>query len=105
MNTNELMTEVGDANLTYMMLVQKMVRADKDSAIFRLGISSELADILESLTPAQILKLAASNMLLCRFRFEDHLILDMLTGYTKNRPMRQSHATILMAGQPVEAIA
>jgi flagellar transcriptional activator FlhD len=64
-----------------------------------LGISQDVADLIETLTPAQILKLASSGMLVSRFRFDDGLVLNMLTSYTKDRALAQSHAAILMAGQ------
>ena len=49
----ELTTEIKELNLTYLMLAQQMVRTDKDMAIFRLGISKDIAEILEVLTPAR----------------------------------------------------
>jgi flagellar transcriptional activator FlhD len=105
MKANELTTEIKDFNLTYLMLAQQMVIADKDMAIFRLGISKDIADILEVLTPGQILKLANSNMMLCRIRFDDNLVFGMLANYTKDKLMAQSHTAILLAGQPVEEIS
>jgi flagellar transcriptional activator FlhD len=105
MKANELTAEIKDLNLTYLMLAQQMVIADKDMAIFRLGISKDIADILEVLTPGQILKLANSNMMLCRIRFDDNLVFGMLANYTKDKLMAQSHAAILFAGQPVEEIS
>jgi flagellar transcriptional activator FlhD len=105
MKANELTAEIKDLNLTYLMLAQQMVIADKDMAIFRLGISKDIADILEVLTPGQILKLANSNMMLCRIRFDDNLVFGMLANYTKDKLMAQSHATILFSGQPVEQIS
>jgi flagellar transcriptional activator FlhD len=44
-------------------------------------------------------------MMLARFRFDDGAILGMLTNNNKDRALAQSHAAILMAGQPVEEIA
>jgi flagellar transcriptional activator FlhD len=44
-------------------------------------------------------------MLVSRFRFDDGVVLNMLTSYTKDRALAQSHAAILMAGQAVEAFA
>ncbi len=105
MNTNAMVAEIRDANLGYLMLAQQMVRADKPTAIFRLGISNEIAEIIDGLNNAQILKLAGTNMMLARFRFDDGAILGMLTNYTKDRAQSQSHAAILMAAQPVEEIA
>ncbi|HTD06498.1 MAG: flagellar transcriptional regulator FlhD [Pseudomonadota bacterium] len=104
MTQNDMMAEIRDANLSYLMLAQQMIRADKATAIFRLGIGKEIADLIEGLNNAQILKLAGSNMMLARFRFEDSAILCMLTNYNKERALAHSHAAILMAGQPVEEI-
>ncbi|MEO8417576.1 MAG: flagellar transcriptional regulator FlhD [Methylophilaceae bacterium] len=100
MTDSDMMMEIRDANLNYLMLAQQMIRADKATAIFRLGISKEIAELLEGLSNAQLIKLAVSNMMLARFRFEDSTILGMLTKYNKDKAI--SHATILMAGQPVE---
>lgn len=102
MKTSELTTEIKEFNLTYLMLAQQMVRIDKDMAIFRLGINQETADILAVLTPGQILKLSNSNMLLCRMRFDDSLVFGLLANYSKDKTMAQSHATILLAGQPAQ---
>lgn len=105
MKANEMTTEIKELNLTYLMLAQQMVLIDKDMALFRLGISKDIADILEVLTPGQILKLSNSNMMLCRIRFDDSLIFGMLANYNKAKTMAQSHAAILLAGQPAEEIA
>jgi len=105
MKSSELTTEIKELNLTYLMLAQQMVIADKDMAIFRLGISRDIADILEVLTPGQILKLSSSNMMLCRIRFDDNLVFGMLANYNKGKAMAQSHAAIIMAGQAVEEIS
>jgi flagellar transcriptional activator FlhD len=105
MTANDMMAEIRDANLSYLMLAQQMIRADKASAIFRLGVGQEIADLIESMSNAQILKLAGSSMMLARFRFDDGAILGMLTNNNKDRALAQSHAAILMAGQPVEEIA
>lgn len=105
MNMNDMMADIRDANLSYLMLAQQMVRADRATAIFRLGISADLADLIDHLSPAQIVKLASSNMMLARFRFDDASILGMLTSHSKERSLSQTHATILMAAQPVEEIA
>ncbi len=105
MNTNQIHEEIKETNLSYMMLAQQMIRDDKASAIFRLGVNDELAELIVGLSPAQMLKMAASNMLLCRFRFDERLLLNMITDYNKDRMMSQTHTTILMAGQPAELLA
>ena len=71
MKLDEMMEEMRDVNINYLMLAQSMIQHDKTTAVFRLGISQDVADLIEALTPAQILKLAASGMLVSRFRFDD----------------------------------
>jgi len=105
MNTNQMHEEIKEANLSYMLLAQQMIRDDKAGAIFRLGVSEELSELIVGLSPAQLLKMASSSMLLCRFRFDERLLLNMITDYNKDRMMSQAHAAILMAGQPAEALA
>ncbi len=105
MTANDMMAEIRDANLSYLMLAQQMIRSDKATAIFRLGISQDIADLIEGMSNAQILKLAGSNMMLARFRFDDSAILVMLTNHNKERSLAHSHAAILMAGQALEEIA
>lgn len=95
--------EISDLNLSYLLLAQRMVREDAATAMFRLGMSRELADLLGNLSLAQIVKLAASSLLLCRFRFDDPPILSALTHAGKNLALQQAHTAILLAGQRVEA--
>ena len=65
----------------------------------------EIADLIQKLSSAQLVKLAGANTMLARFRFDDNAILGMLTDYNKDRALAQSHAAILMASQPVEQLA
>ncbi|HEX5364341.1 MAG TPA: flagellar transcriptional regulator FlhD [Gallionella sp.] len=94
--------DIRDINLTYLMLAQQMIREDRAAAIFRLGISQNMVDVIDKLTPPQVIKMASSNILLCRFRFDENLLLNMLTDYSKDRLMADAHTTIMMAGQGVE---
>jgi flagellar transcriptional activator FlhD len=105
MTANQIHSEIKDANLSYMLLAQQMIKDDKVSSIFRLGVSEEMADLIAGLTPAQILKMSSSNLMLYRFRFDERLLLNMISDFNKDRMMSQAHATILMTAQPVEALA
>jgi flagellar transcriptional activator FlhD len=101
---DQIMTEIREANLNYLMLAQQMIRFDKAAAVFRLGVSEQIADLLESLSNSQLIKLASSSMMLTRFRFEDAAMLGMLTSEGKAHSQSLAHSAILMAAQPVEAI-
>ena len=104
MRTTDMLTEIRDANLSYLMLAQQMIRSDKPAAIFRLGISEAIANLLDGLSNAQVMKLAGGASLLTRFRFDDAAVLGMLTHDKKERSMSQSHAAILLAAQAVNDI-
>ena len=108
MNSEQIIAEIREANLTYLMLAQSLIRQDKAEALFRLGINEEAADILGALSAAQILKLASGNMLLCHFRVEDSLVWSLLTNHgikkVGNSATNILHANILMAGRVAEVL-
>jgi len=66
MNADQILNEIREANLSYLMLAQSLIRTDRDQALYRLGISEESASLIALLTPAQMMKIAAGNTLLCR---------------------------------------
>lgn len=105
MKSTDTYNDIKEVNLAYLMLAQSMVRSDRESAIFRLGISGEIADILDRLTPGQILKMAGSDMLLCNFRFDDTLLINLLANHERDRGVGHVHAAILAAGKRVETVA
>jgi len=105
MKSTDTYNDIKEVNLAYLMLAQNMVRSDRETAIFRLGVSEEIADILDRLTPGQVLKMAASDMLLCNFRFDDTLLLNLLSNHERDRGVGHVHAAILAAGRPVETVA
>jgi len=106
MNADQILAEIREANLSYLMLAQSLIRSDREQALFRLGISEETAMLIGTLSPAQMLKIAAGNTLLCRFRMDDDLVWGLLTSHGKtaaNETTSRLHASILMAGRHQEA--
>jgi flagellar transcriptional activator FlhD len=106
MNTEQILAEIREANLSYLMLAQSLIRTDREQALFRLGISEDTASMLSMLTPAQMMKISAGNTLLCRFRMDDDLVWSLLTSHGKsatNDSVSRLHASILMAGRHQEA--
>lgn len=108
MDHNQLLAEIREANLTYLMLAQSLIRQDRAEALFRLGLSEEAADLIAMLSPAQIMKIASNNMLLCRFRVDDDMVWDLLTNHSnrkvENANTAKLHANILMAGKFSETL-
>ena len=106
MNADQMLTEIREANLSYLMLAQSLIRTDRDQALYRLGVSEDTATMIALLTPAQMMKIASGNTLLCRFRMDDDLVWGLLTNHGKgaaNDTTTRLHASILMAGRHQEA--
>ena len=108
MTNEQILSEIREANLTYLMLAQNLIRQDKAEALFRLGMSEEAADLIGALSPAQIMKIASGNMLLCRFRVDDDIVWNLLTNHSVNKVDNDAttklHASILMSGRFAETL-
>ena len=103
-----LMEQIREANLTYLMLAQQLIRADKAEAVYRLGISEESAELIATLSPAQVFKLSSTSTLLCRFCADDDMVWGLLTSShaphrAGNDTTQRLHASILMAGRMADA--
>lgn len=81
MNSSQILAEIREANVAYLMLAQTLLRADRDAALQRLGLSASAAQVIEQMTPAQLSRAAASNTLICSFRMDDELVWDLLTHH------------------------
>jgi flagellar transcriptional activator FlhD len=106
MTSDQILAEIREANLSYLMLAQSLIRHDREQALFRLGISEDNAKLITTLTPSQMMKIAAGNTLLCRFRMDDDMVWNLITSHGKgaaNDGMSRLHASILMAGRHQEA--
>jgi len=106
MNAEQILMEIREANLSYIMLAQNLIRADREQALFRLGISEDTAEMIGMLSSAQLMKVAAGNTLLCRMRVDDDMVWGLLTNHGKsaaNDGVARLHANILLAGRHQEA--
>jgi flagellar transcriptional activator FlhD len=106
MTPEQILAEIREANLSYLMLAQSLIRSDREQALYRLGVSEETATVIGMLTPAQMMKIATGNTLLCRFRMDDDIVWNLLTSHGKsaaNQGVAGLHASILMAGRHQEA--
>ena len=106
MTPEQILAEIREANLSYLMLAQSLIRTDREQALYRLGVTEETAALIGTLTPAQMMKIASSNTLLCRFRMDDDMVWGLLTNHGRgaaNDTTSRLHASILMAGRHQEA--
>lgn len=102
MSRTDFHAEIRELNLAYLMLAQQMLRSDRATALFRLGIGDQLADLLEKMSPAKLVRMASSQMLMPRFRFDDAQLAALMTGEGRDEISAGLHAAILAAGKAVE---
>lgn len=102
MNANQIPNQIRDLNLSFLMLAQAAVRTDKAEALYRLGMSEHVADLISQLSPQQLLRVAARNQSICSLRFDDELIWGLLSdGHAPREHTAANadrlHASVLMA--------
>jgi flagellar transcriptional activator FlhD len=102
MGVSALLEDIREANLSYLLLAQRLIRDDKPEALARLGISEHTADLIDQLTTAQLLKIVSQEVLMCNLRFDDPHIWDLLTNPHRDQQVSGLHAAILMSGQTAE---
>jgi flagellar transcriptional activator FlhD len=102
MDSSDLVGEIKDVNLAYLLLVQRLMRQNEPEALLRLGIRKEVARALLALTPAQLLGLARSSMVLCRFRLDNCSLLEALAGIRPRHELCNMHTAIVLAAQALE---
>jgi len=92
-----LLQDIHEINLSYLMLAQRLLRDDPASGMARLGINEDVAEILSSLSPAQLVRLASSTSVICGFRLNDYDMLNALTSDVLGGILQQAHSAILLA--------
>ncbi len=69
MNAKQIHEEIKETNLSFMLLAQQMIRGNKADAMINFGVNDEMASLVAGLSPAQMLKMSASNMLVHKIQF------------------------------------
>ena len=50
MTADQILAEIREANLSYLMLAQSLIRVDREQALYRLGVSEDTARLIGALT-------------------------------------------------------
>lgn len=102
MKRRDFQAEIKELNLAYLMLAQQMLRNDRETAMFRLGIGDDVADLIEGLSSTRLVRMATTQMLLPSFRFDDVLLTKLMAGEGRDPASASMHAAILAAGKPTK---
>ncbi|MDF7679586.1 flagellar transcriptional regulator FlhD [Enterobacteriaceae bacterium ESL0689] len=104
MDTSELLKNIYDINLSYLLLAQRLISKEKASAMFRLGINENMVDTLSQLSLPQMMKLAETNQLVCNFRFNDSQTVEQLTKASRVDDLQQIHTGILLSSELLQQL-
>ena len=85
MSRDQISNDIRDANLSFLMLAQNAIRRDPSQALSRFGIGEESAELIARLSPAQMLNIASSPVLLCRMRVDDDMVWGLVTSHATPR--------------------
>ncbi|HET7313521.1 flagellar transcriptional regulator FlhD [Salinisphaera sp.] len=96
METDHLLDDIREVNLSYLLLMQRLINTDREAAMFRLKIDDEMADLLSRIPVSELVRLARCNQLLCHFSLQDADQLHSLVRANSDDRMRQVHAAILL---------
>jgi len=102
---NNVLSDIQEVNLSYLMLAQRLLRENYAAGMYRLGFDADVADIVLGLSPAQLVKLASANTLICGFRLNDYQLLSTLGQDVLGGVLQQAHSTILLAQRSPEPLA
>lgn len=101
MDDPNLINEIAELNLTYLLLAQRMLNTDRPSAMFRLQIDDKMAELLTSLSASELAKLSRTNQLLCRFSYESAEQLRAVTRPARDQGLNGFHSSLLMASDAI----
>ena len=97
METTKTLEEFQELNLAYLLLIQKMLTEDRDAAMFRLKLSSEMADLLSSMSVREITWLATQGQFVLRPCADNAEQLQHVLRSKRETGLTQTHLAMLMA--------
>ena len=80
LDRNETLNEIREVNLSFLVLAQRLARLDSTMAMRLLRVGAQSVDAIATLPPGLIVKLAATNVLFCRFALDDCALLVSLAN-------------------------
>lgn len=105
MYTFDWLKNIYELNISYLLLAQRLIINDKISAMYRLGLAEDVANIIGELTPTQIVKLAETNQLVCQFRFNEPQAITRLTQDSRVEDLQQIHTGILLSTRLLKEVS
>lgn len=91
MSQNKTISELQELNLSYLLLVQKLILEDRDIAIFRLKIDEELAELIAGMSIRELTILARQSHSLLQPNLGDVSQLKVILTNKRDTGMQATH--------------
>jgi flagellar transcriptional activator FlhD len=88
---------VWELNMSYLWLAQQLLREDRATGMFRLGVTSDMADALASLSMKHMIDLASSGQTICMLRRSAHGMMQALARSTPSVDFVRLHVAMTLA--------
>ena len=95
---------IQELNLSFLILAKQVIGEDREAAMLSLGVDSNLLEIIEGLSPAQMIRMANTEMMLCGFRFDDEMLVHLLCDHSRPESVAKTHAAILALSKPLATV-
>lgn len=82
---SSLLEEVKQVNFSYLSLIREVAQKQGAVGLCQMGFSEDIANSFVTMTDAQLLKLADSGQLLCRFQMNTAAMLSSLGNPAESR--------------------
>lgn len=108
MNTvdyNELLQNIHDINLSYLLLAQQLIRDDKFTSVFKLGLEDSTIEMLKDLSLPKLIKLSTSGQLICRLRLDNEAVINCLTRDSRIDALQRIHTGIILSTDLLDSLS
>ncbi|QEM83797.1 flagellar transcriptional regulator FlhD [Halomonas binhaiensis] len=97
MSSTTLINEIQELNLAYLLLAQRLLAEDRDTAMLRLNIDPQQASLLANLNARQLTRLSRTTQLLCHLGVGSAEQLRQITDNPREQGLSHIHSSLLMA--------
>lgn len=97
MRSTSLVEEIQDLNLAYLLLARRLLAEDRSTALLRLKITEEQADMLEDMNVRQLTQISRANQLICHLGLSSVEQLRQIVDNPREHGLSHLHSSLLMA--------
>jgi flagellar transcriptional activator FlhD len=100
---SDMLEEIQELNMTYMLLAKQMLSEDREAGMFRLGIDEEVADYILSLSAKKLARISRISQFLCAPRIDNVKEFEATIASHRPHHATPSHQAMLLASKAAKS--